>query len=109
VRTLDLSEAAAFLRMSPAVLRQKARQGLVRAGKPGRRWVFLEDDLVAYLRSLYPVDGQAPRGGCKEESLWLSRNAATGGGSASRRPTVSEYAALLGLPTSNRPRSTTTG
>jgi len=34
-RTLDLNEAAEFLRMSPAVLRQKARAGIVKGAKPG--------------------------------------------------------------------------
>ena len=40
-RTLDLNEAAEFLRMSPAVLRQKARAGIIKGAKPGKRWVFL--------------------------------------------------------------------
>ena len=47
--TLDLHEAAQFLRMSPAVLRLHARQGRLKAAKPGKRWVFLEADLAAYL------------------------------------------------------------
>lgn len=53
MRTLLLHEAAALLHMSPAVLRQKAHQGRIKAAKPGKAWVFLEDDLVAYLGSLY--------------------------------------------------------
>ena len=50
MQTFNLEEAAEFLHMSPAVLGQKAREGLIRAAKPGKRWVFLEDDLVSYLR-----------------------------------------------------------
>ena len=98
--TLDLEAAAAFLHMSPAVLRQKARQGRVRATKPGKRWVFLEEDLVAYLRSLYSTGGQAPSSGCETEVFTChSTNAAMSGGSRSRHPMDGEYAALLGLPT----------
>ena len=100
MRTLDLNEAAAFLHMSAAVLRQKAKLGHVRAAKPGKRWVFLELDLVDYLRSLYPGPGQVPLSGCdQEKSLCHSVNAATSGGYVSRHPMVSEYSALLGLPT----------
>jgi hypothetical protein len=62
-RTLDLNEAAEFLRMSPAVLRQKARAGIIKGAKPGKRWVFLECDLADYMRSLYAKRGQAPQRG----------------------------------------------
>ena len=109
MRTLNLDHAAAFLHISPAVLRQKAKRGEVKGAKPGKRWVFLEDDLVEYLRSLYAGAGQAPSSGCKEDTLWHSTNAAKPGGSASRTPAGSEYAALLGLKTGKRPRSITTG
>ncbi|MGB7933836.1 MAG: helix-turn-helix domain-containing protein, partial [Gammaproteobacteria bacterium] len=47
-RTLDLNEASEFLRMSPAVLRQKARSGIIKGAKPGKRWVFLECDQSDY-------------------------------------------------------------
>lgn len=105
-RTFDLIEAAQYLRMSPAVLRQKACRGLVRGGKPGKCWVFLESDLVAFLRSLYSAHGQAPLSGCgrKEATAWHSINAAASGGPGSQHPMESEYAALLGLKTGDRQR-----
>lgn len=68
--TFDLVEAAKFLHMSPAVLRQKARRGLVKGAKPGKCWVFLKSDLVLYLRSLYPTHEQAP---CSD---WLTQQEA---------------------------------
>ena len=46
-RTLDLREAAAFLRMVPAALRIKSKAGLIPGAKPGKKWVFLESDLSA--------------------------------------------------------------
>src|SRR6185436_3956716 len=98
MRTLDLNAAADFLHMSPAVLRQKARKGAVRAAKPGKCWVFLEDDLVAYLRSLYSCHGQAPSSGCEsEDSTCHLSYAVKRGGYASRTPVESEYNALLTL------------
>ncbi len=51
MRTLDLIEAAQFLRLHPEELRQRAKAGRIPGAKVGRRWVFLEDDLAAHLRS----------------------------------------------------------
>lgn len=51
--TLDLKEAAKFLKMSPEVLRRKAANGEVPGAKPGKRWCFYLHDLLSYLRSLY--------------------------------------------------------
>lgn len=99
-RTYDLHEAAAFLRMSPAVLRQKARQRLIKAAKPGKAWVFLERDLVAFLDRLYASPRQAPLSGSNQEiGACLSTDAAVSGGLGSQRRTVDEYRSLLGLPT----------
>ena len=108
MRTLDLHEAAAFLRMSPTVLRLHARQGRVKAAKPGKRWVFLDDDLAQYLGQLYAARRQAPLSGSNEEkSSWGYLNGVMSGGSDSPRHMASEYAALLGL-TTKRGRSSTT-
>ena len=108
--TCDLHEAAALLHMSLAVLRLHARQGRVKAAKPGKRWVFLEDDLAAYLGQLYAGRRQAPLSGSNvEESSWGYTDAVMSGGSISPRWTASEYVALLGLATETRRRNTTTG
>jgi len=53
MKSLSLNQAASFLQMSPSTLRDKVKSGLVPAAKPGKRWVFLEDDLVTFIRSLY--------------------------------------------------------
>ncbi len=99
-KTYSLIEAAEFLHMSAAALGALARSGKVKAAKPGKRWVFLETDLVAYLNALYIGRGQAPRSDCEEEtSQWHCINAERRGGLASRRPAGKEYAALLGLTT----------
>ena len=107
MRTLNIQQAAKLLHMSPGALREKAKAGLVKAAKPGKRWVFLETDLVDYLKALYSARGQAPLSGCEQEAtLCHSTNAEIPTGSVSRRRTDSEYASLLGLKTGNRPRNT---
>ena len=46
MNTLDLAGAAAFLHMHPGELHSRAKRGLIPGAKAGRRWVFLESDLV---------------------------------------------------------------
>ena len=53
MKTLNLEQAAAFLHMHPYTVMQKVHAGLIPAAKPGKRWVFIEDDLVKYLRGQY--------------------------------------------------------
>jgi hypothetical protein len=106
-RTMNLHEAADFLHMSPAVLRQKAKARIISGAKPGKRWVFLQSDLVAYLKSLYAGQEQAPC--CDKEVIpchYIS--AAVRGGSNLRLPTDSSYADLLELPIDDSPRNFTT-
>lgn len=62
MKTLNLKEAAAFLHLHPHTLEAKARAGEVPGAKPGKCWVFLDFDLVDWLRSQYrenqiPGDG----------------------------------------------------
>ena len=109
MRTLDLGEAAAFLKLHPQTVRRLARTGVLPAAKPGRRWCFLEDDLVRYLRSLYAPERQVPQGVHRENLLWHSTNAAASGGLDLRPPTAEKYGDLLGLTKGERRKSSTTG
>src|ERR1700679_3128808 len=52
--TLGLLSAAAFLHMSPNTLRKRAAAGRVPAYKPGKSWVFLQDELVTHLKASRP-------------------------------------------------------
>ena len=109
MKTLGLKQAAVFLHMSASSVQKKAKAGLIPAAKPGKNWVFVQDDLVAYLRSLYAGRGQAPLSGSSEEkSLCHYSNAVKPGGLISQLQTEREYADLLGLPEENSRRSTTT-
>lgn len=46
MQTLNLLEAATFLRMHPEELRRRAKLGHIPGAKPGKSWVFLQDDLA---------------------------------------------------------------
>lgn len=105
--TLDLEEAAAFLNMSPEVLRRKTKEGLIPGCKPAKSWVFLKSDLVAYLRARYPARWQASQSG-PMEVVCHSSDAVKLGGSHSRTHQESEYAALLGLQTGGKLSNITT-
>lgn len=59
MRTLDLNEAAAFLHLHPHTLEAKARAGEIPGAKPGKRWVFIDDDLANWLRAQYRTESQA--------------------------------------------------
>ncbi len=100
MRTLDLKQGAAFLKLHPEELRRRAKAGSIPAAKVGRAWVFLEDDLAEYLRSLYSQPRQALRVTLgKEVDTCHFASEAQSGGSTSSTPTVDEYADLLGLST----------
>ena len=47
MNTLDLKRAAEFLKMRPEEVRRRARMGLLPGAKAGKRWVFIDDDLVS--------------------------------------------------------------
>ena len=53
METLTLEEAAELLKMHPATLQEKARSGEIPGAKPGKCWVFVDVDLIEYIRSKY--------------------------------------------------------
>jgi excisionase family DNA binding protein len=50
VKTLNLETAAAFLFVSEYTLKEMAASGTVPGAKIGKRWVFTDEDLEAYVR-----------------------------------------------------------
>ena len=97
---IDINEAANLFHMSVEGLRRKAKSGVIPATKPGKCWVFVEEDLVAYLRSQYvnkdflSSQKQIKRGNntCQYTDVKIQKY----GGSATRRKAVKEYESLLG-------------
>ncbi len=109
METLDLEQAARFLKLHPEELRRRAKAGRVPAAKVGKCWVFIKDDLADYLRSLYAANWQALQVmlGKEIDPCHLS-NAARSGGSTYSPPMGNEYAALLEPKRKSSRRSTTT-
>ncbi|MFZ6750277.1 helix-turn-helix domain-containing protein [Undibacterium sp. Ren11W] len=109
MRTFDLIEAASFLKMHPEEVRRRAKLGLLPGAKPGKSWIFLEDDLAEYVRSLYAVPRQAlqvtPR---KEQQSCHLSNAVTRGGSISPRQQASALDVLLEQVTKSKHKNYTT-
>jgi excisionase family DNA binding protein len=109
MRTLGLKQAAEFLKVHPEELRRRAKSGAVPGAKVGRSWVFLDEDLAAYLRSLYAPSRQALRVTLdKEVSECHFANVVQSGGSTLSLPMENEYAALLGLGTKLSRKNSTT-
>ena len=50
MKSLDIDECAAFLKVDRSTALRLAGAGELLGAKIGRAWVFLEDDVVAYLR-----------------------------------------------------------
>ncbi len=50
MKTYDINEAADFLKVDRATALERAASGELPGAKIGRAWVFLESDLVEYLR-----------------------------------------------------------
>ena len=100
MRTFDLHEAGRFLRLHPEELRRRVKAGLVPGAKAGKRWVFLDEDLVAYLRSLYPARRQALQVTLRKEVEHCHfADVVQSGGSISSPQLENEYDDLLELTT----------
>ncbi|MDO8961069.1 MAG: helix-turn-helix domain-containing protein [Methylophilus sp.] len=53
MHTLNLKEAAHFLKIHPVTLGDKARAGEIPGTKIGKCWVFVDVDLIDYIRAQY--------------------------------------------------------
>jgi len=108
MRTLNLDEAAQFLKLHPEEVRRRAKAGIIPGVKLGKRWVFIEDDLAAYMRSLYAPPRQALQVGHGEKQLCHSLNVVRRGGLVSPHQAASELDALLQLKIKPKHRNSTT-
>jgi excisionase family DNA binding protein len=99
METLTLRDAAALLKIHPVTLLTKAKAGEIPGAKIGKRWVFVEIDLIEHIRSQYPR--RALQGAHERSITCHSSNARTPqiGGSNSRPAVDRLYSAALGLPT----------
>ncbi len=58
-KTYIAEEAADFLHIHKNTVQKRACSGEIKGYKPGRRWVFLEADLIEYLKSTQPVSSRS--------------------------------------------------
>jgi excisionase family DNA binding protein len=61
MKTYDINEAADFLKIDRSTALELAHLGSLPGAKVGRAWVFMEDELVAYLRDMTRKQSQARR------------------------------------------------
>ena len=106
METLTLEQAAKLLRLHNVTVRNKARSGELPAAKVGKRWLFLEVDLINWLRLQYsPLALQGDK--TTEVKLCHSTNVKTVPNGGLRLPsTDGEYRKALGL-TIKTPRKNT--
>lgn len=109
MKTLNLEEAAQFLKLHPEEVRRRAKAGIIPGAKLGKRWVFIEEDLAAYMRSLYAPPRQALQVGHGEKQLCHSLNAVKRGGFDSLHQAASALDALLQQKIKPKPKNSTTG
>jgi len=58
METLDLDQASKLLKLHPSTVLAKARAGEIPAAKPGKCWVFIDIDLLDWLREQYTSNRQ---------------------------------------------------
>jgi len=61
MQTLDLPEAALFLKMNPEVLRRKAKLKIIPGNRAGRKWIFIKEHLADWVSGRYPEKGRELR------------------------------------------------
>ncbi|MGZ4998142.1 MAG: helix-turn-helix domain-containing protein [Methylobacter sp.] len=103
METLNLTDAASFLKMSSEVLRRQAKLGKIPGRKPGKRWIFIKEHLADWVSGRYPDPGRELRvidsRNQPIESIkqCQSTSAKTRGGYNSPHQMDAEYNNLLGL------------
>lgn len=106
IKTLNLKEAAAFLKIHPVTLSVKAASGEIQGAKIGKRWVFLQVDLIEHIRAQYQARALQ---GERKEALCHSTNARTRPLGGLKSLSVDEqYKNLLGLTTKSKLRNSMT-
>jgi hypothetical protein len=103
METLDLKQAASFLKMNHQVLRRKAKDGHIPGKKTGKCWVFVEEHLADFISGRYPEPAKKDQevDNSKEQSCQFTSEE-TLGGYNSRALTDEKYSNLLELPTNRK-------
>lgn len=101
MNTLDLNEAANFLKMNPEVLRRKARAGQIPGRKAGKCWIFVKEHLADWVSGRYSEPRRELRVIDESTQEDIKQCQSTSekkrGGFSSPHRTDVEYSKLLGL------------
>ena len=99
MKTMGIQEASEFIRVHSVTLSTMAKAGKIPAAKPGKEWVFIDVDLVEWLRSQYRTQTYVSDSTEKERKQCHSTNVKIqkSGGTSSLMKVESEYRNQLGL------------
>ncbi|HAT8266879.1 TPA: helix-turn-helix domain-containing protein [Legionella pneumophila subsp. pneumophila] len=98
MKTLTIEQAAHCLCVHKETIRRMAVSGEVPAVKIGRSWVFIEEDLAAFIRSKYACVVTSQGAVQRSNNKWRSTSETILGGLASPIK-EKEYREALGLAT----------
>lgn len=86
--TMEISDVAIFLKAEPETVAQLARNGALPGAKVGKKWIFLKEDVLSFLKqriteetlirrqafeSIAPPDRLAPRATISPEALMITQ------------------------------------
>ena len=98
-KTYDIKGAAEFLKMSVQAACAEARKGNIKGAKIGRRWVFIEEDLVDCVRSRYKKPAELTTRLLNGSSKACHSTKEKTSGGSDFLTVDREYAEAVGLPT----------
>ena len=95
-KTLDIDGAAKFFKAHKETIRRLASSGELPGVKIGRSWVFIEEDLVMYIRNKYSNRDASQGVNIRSIDIWHSTKETESGG---RISSIKEngYEKVLGL------------
>lgn len=96
MNTLNIEEAAKFLGAHRETIRRMAASGELPGVKIGRGWVFIEQDIVMYMRNKYSSRDASQGAYVRSNKEWHSTKEMEFGGLISGTK-EKEYAKVLGL------------
>lgn len=107
MKTLTLQQAADLLKLHPVTLQGKAKAGLIPCCKIGRRWVFVDIDLIEHIRAQYNL--RALEGEHERKQICHSTNAKTQQFGGLKSLSLEKcYKEALGLTTKSKPKNSMT-
>ena len=96
MKTMTIEQAAEFLGAHKETVRRMVAFGNLPGTKIGRRWIFIEDDLVMHMRNKYSTADASQGVHYRSNEKWHSKEKMVSGGLTSHT-LVKEYEKVLKL------------